>query len=224
MRGSVNVFDDVWIFLAESGALGPAGAALASMLLAGGALLVGVRFYQRYRQFRIQGGLEGVRTRKQIKTLRAQGQLEGEFTYSDALELTQTGTIRPKSLADKIVNSVVPIEILFSSTEHHIIYQFEMEHPSEKEVTAWVEAAQALNLTDISKILEEVVLMRNVICHPDFDSEHMSGDETIYDKLYRRALELHDEFAKINGVARLRSASKSYLSKHAPHLLPLPTW
>ena len=179
-------------------------------------------------KFQIHGGLEGIRTRKQIKSLRAQGQLEGEFTFADALELAETGTIRAKSLPDKIVGCVVPIEILFSSVEHGVVYQLEMDYKSEKEVVAWVEVAQALNLTDISKMLEEVLLMRNVICHPEFNSEHMSeymvGEQTLYDKFCDRAVEMHREFAEINGVERLRSASKSYLSKHAPHLLPLPTW
>ncbi|MEL6467969.1 MAG: hypothetical protein AAFQ58_23650 [Pseudomonadota bacterium] len=224
MKGGYQSFENVWNYLAEIGVLGPAGKALLAMLLAGGAILVGMSLYSRYKRFRVLGGREGVRTRKRIETLRAQGQLAGEFTFADAVELTQTGTIRPKSLADKMVNCVVPIEILFSSTEHGIVYQFEMEQTSNKVVATWVEVAQTLNLADVSKILEEISLMRDVICHTEFDPEYMSGDETIYDKLNRRALELHDEFARIDGIARLRSACETYLRKNAPHKLPLPTW
>ncbi|MCK0138812.1 hypothetical protein [Aliiroseovarius sp. F47248L] len=223
MRGYRSI-DDFWEYLGELGVLGPAGKALLAMLLAGCVLLIGAWLYSRYQQFRIGGGFEGHRARSKIKRLRTQGQLEGEFTYADALELTKTGTIRTKSLADKIIDCIVPIEILFSSTEHDLIYQLEMEYRSEKEVAGWVEVSQTLNLTDISKVLEEVVLVRNIVCHPEFSQRNMPEDETLYDNLRRRALELHDEFAKIDGVARLRSASVSYLSKHAPHMLPLPTW
>lgn len=224
MKGGYHSLDEFWEYLEDIGVLGPAGSALLTMLLVGGALVLGVWVYSRYRHFRVRGGLEGVRTRKQIATLRAQGKLDGEFTFADALELAETGTLREKSLADKIVDCVVPIEILFSCKEHHLVYQLEMDYRSEKEVAAWVEVAQALNLPEISRILQEVVLMRRVICHTDYDTEHMSGDETLYDKLGRRALELHDEIAQIDGVARLRAASETYLRKNAPHMLPLPTW
>lgn len=222
MKG-YTAFEDVWGLLADNGVLGPAGLTLLAMMLAGGSILISIRFYMQYRELRIGGGLKGIRTRRQVNQLRAQGQLDGEFTFADAVELTTTGTIRAKSLADKIVNSVVSIEILFSCSEHHIIYQFEMGSWTEADAATWLEVAKGLSLTDISKIMEEVVLMGGVIGHPDFDAMHMSGDETIYDKLNSRAVELHDEFEKIDGVARLRAAGEAYLRKNAPELLPLPT-
>ena len=228
MKGGFHSLEAVWGYLEDIGALGPIGETLLAMGLAGGALLLGVFLFRRFRflfkRFRVGGGLEGIRTRKTIKTLRADGQLEGVFTFPDALELHQTGTIRKKSLEDKIVGCVVPIEILFASEEHGISYQLEMEYRSEKEVASWLEVAKALNLADISLILEEVVLMRNVIYHPEYDSQQKVNDETIGDKMYRRSVELFEEFTEIDGIARLRAASIAHLSKHAPHLLPLPTW
>ncbi|MFZ5962264.1 hypothetical protein ACOXXX_04870 [Thalassococcus sp. BH17M4-6] len=224
MKGGYSALGTVWEFLEQIGVLGPAGKALLAMLLSGAVLLLGVWLYARYQRFRQAGGLRGVRTRRKVRTLRAQGQLVGEFTFADAAELAQTGTIRAKTLEEKVADSVVPIEILFSCKDHDIVYQFEMDYRSEKEVAAWVEVARVLKLPDVSRILEELVHMRRVIYHPDHDPEVVTaGGETIGDRLSRRAMELHDEFARIDGVARLRAAGERHLRQRAPHLLPLPT-
>lgn len=216
--------DDVWAYLESIGVTGPAGAALLNMAGVAGALLFGFLLYRRYRTFRVGGGFRGIRTRRQVRKLRASGQLTGEFTFSDAAELAQTGTIRKKTFADKIVASVVEIEIFFRDTEHHLIYQLEMQYRSEKEVAAWIEVATALRLPDIARILREVALMRDVLYHPDYDPEYLTGGQSISDKLWMRALELHEEFKRIDGAAQLRSASEFYLRQNARHMLPLPTW
>ena len=173
--------------------------------------------------FQVGGGWSGVRTRRTIRRLRATGRLEGEFTSADAVELADTGTIRKKTVEDKIRGCVVPIEILFRDRKHHLVYQLEMHPPSEKEVAGWIEAARALRLTDLARILEEVAAMRDVICHLDQDPDYPSGGEKIGDRLSRRALDLHDEIERTDGLAELRRASERYLRKNARDLLPLPT-
>lgn len=215
--------ETVWEQLQESGVLGPAASVLLAMLLAGGTVFLGVSLYLSYKKFRIQGSLAGVRTRKKIHNLRAQGKMEGEFTFADAVEVSETGTVLRKTLEDKIFDCVVPIEILFSGDEHGLVYQFEMNYRSEKEVASWVEVAKALNLAEISRVMEEIVAMRNVICHPEYDPEAKHGDEKIGDMLWRRASELHVKMGKINGVAELRAACEAHLRKNARDRLPLPT-
>ena len=225
MKAKYHSLETVWEYLEASGALGPTVSALLAMLLIGGAMLLGVWFYVSYKKFRIRGGFSGVRTRKKVKTLRAHGQLEGEFTFADAIEMTETGTVRRKPLENKIVDCVVPVEMLFSSDDHGLIYQFEMGEWSEKEVASWFEVANALNLTDLSRITEEVMLMRDVICHPEYDPETKLGDgKKIGDKLRNRASELRVMIDEIDGVARLRAACEAHLRQNAPDKLPLPTW
>ncbi len=224
MKAGYQSIETAWEYLEAFGVLGPALNALLAMLLTGGALLLGARLYVWYRKFRIQGGLSGVRTRKKVKTLRTRGNLEGELTFNDAIELTETGAVSKKTLEDKIVDCVVPIEMLFSSDDHGLIYQFEMGEWSETEVASWIEVTKALNLAEISKIMEEVMLMHNVICHPEYDPEVRLEDEKIGDKLWRRASDLRVKIDEIDGVARLRAACEAHLRKNAPDMLPLPTW
>lgn len=215
MKGGYHSVETLWVHLDEIGALEP----FLAVLVAGGLLMFGM---SKYRWFKSRGGLEGIRVRGQLKKLRAKGQLEGEFTFADAVELTQTGTIRAKTLEDKILDCVVNAGILFGDEEHHLVYQLEMEYRSEKEVTGWVEATRALRLPDIELIFEEVVLIRRILCNPCRELEDKAGVGSIYEKLNRRAVELNEKIANIDGIAQLRSAGEFHLRKHAPHLLPLP--
>lgn len=224
MKNSYTAIDRVFEHLDEIGVLGPAFTVVITTLLTLAAMLLGVILYRSFKNFRIRGGLSGVRNRKTIKALRARGQLEGEFTYADANELTETGTIRRKTLEDKIVNCIMPIEILFQDIEHGLMYQFEMGEWSEKEVASWVEVTKALNLSDISRIMQEVALMRDAICHPEHDPAFIDRGEAIGERLQNRAYELHDLFVEINGIARLRAACEAHLRRKAPEMLPLPTW
>ncbi|ETA53604.1 hypothetical protein [Ponticoccus alexandrii] len=212
----------VWVYLEEIGLSGPVGDVLLFMCFAGGFILLSLWLFSRSGNSRSPIGETCIRPG--VTTAAVREEVRDEFTFADALELTQTGTIRQKSLEERIVNSLIPIEILFSSEDHHPIYQLELNYKSEGEVTTWVEVAQVLGLPDIERVLQEIVLMRSVLCHPDFDPEYMSGDETIYDRLCRRAMELQREFAGIEGVARLRAASEEHLRRNAPDLLPLPVW
>lgn len=223
MKGGFNSLVTVWDTFRESGAIVPVANVLLVLLLTGGAILLGLWIYLSYRAHQSERSNPALRARKKIKALRESGQLQGEFTFADAAELMETGTIRRKTLEDKIVDWVVPLEILFRSEEHGIVYQLEMSEWSKKQVASWLEVTRALDLAEISRIMEEVVLMRNVICHPDYDPEFMQGAETIGDKLWKRALFLHGKMAEIDGIAQLRAASEAHLQKNAPEMMPLPT-
>ncbi|WP_415920686.1 hypothetical protein [Tateyamaria sp. SN6-1] len=224
MKSGFQSFKAIWETLNDSGALGPAFAALLAMSLAAGLIFLGVWLYRRYRMFRLAGGVRGIRTRKHVDTLRADGLLQGDVTFPDAVEMAQTGTLRKTSLEDKMVNCVVPLEMLFSCDDHGLYYQFEMGEWDARQVASWVEVVNALEVTEMTKVLEEVALMHDVICHPEFDGEHPHGQSTLGWTLWQRAAELRARVEESDGIARLRAACEAHLRKAAPDMLPLPTW
>lgn len=224
MKGGYLSVNTVLEHLSTMGASVPMVVTFFVMLIVACILLDWLNRSARFRNFRKQGGLSGHLTRKKIQRLREQGEVVGEFTFDNAIELSATGTIRKKSLEDKMVDCVIPVEILFNDVEHGIYYQFELGHVTRAEVTSWLEVARFLKLDEISEIFEEVLRLHNVICADWYDGEIQQGHRTLGEDLWDQAAALHAKMAGINGIAQLRSASEKHIRRNAPELLPLPTW
>ena len=112
----------------------------------------------------------------------------------------------------------------FSDDDHGLFYQLEMGDCTKRDLSSWVEVAQALRLYEVSGIFQQAVQIQDVMSGPEYDPDRPHAGMALGDALWKRAADLRMALEEIDGIARLRAASEAHLRRTAPEKLPLPVW
>lgn len=185
-------------------------------------ILVALKSYVRFRdagRVALQSR-SGLRTRAMVAELRRQGALESEFTFEHAVELAETGTIRKKELPEIVRRSMDTLHVLYDDEEHGALYQFEMGGISLGNIEDAERAAEALQQRTTLKSLRET---RALLEEFEREMDAADGEPPMdwYDDMSRRVSAIGDRHRSLNATRKYEDSATVYLSRHAPHLLPL---
>ena len=164
--------------------------------------------------------LTGQRLQRRLDGLREQGVLTGDLTFEDAVELNRTGTVRPKGMADHVRRSVDTIRMIYGDDEHGALYQFEMGGVGIHHIEAAEQAAATLDQAATLAALQDT---RAIFEQFEREMAEAEGDLDMatYDVLQDRSRAIGEAMRGTGAIDAYVSAARSYLSRHAPHLLPI---